>query len=506
VVLPFGGTYDESLLGPGGWLLCDGRLLTTSAYQALFNAIGTANGGTGPQFNLPDYRGAFLRDCDDGARLDPDRDARTAVADGAATGDHVGSFQGFATAQPAGGLTVTVAHLPQDFHHAHETGIKKFDAADYERLGEVEVSSSANGGDSESRPQNIYFDYIIQSLDDKLKVTLPVGTLVAMTPVQVPQGWMLCDGASLNKKEYPELFTAIGTSHGGTGDPNFNLPDLRGRFLRGHTGSSTNDRDPDAAQRTSAATDGNTGNEVGSLQEDATARPVDAFKTRLSHCPQEKKRIRGIAGKSVAKWNSDSEPVTFTGKWDNETRPVNLYVDWYIKVIPKATLPIGSIVAVAGDESPGDNFLRCDGKSYRVEKDGIIGAAYPELFAAIGTLNGGDGSSNFNVPDCRSRFLRGVDRGCNRDPDASTRTAPASGAQSGDNPGSIQGFATGQPDTDITGNADHLPTNSHDTGASAVGVKAAAWTGNSTTTEVRGGDKETRPVNIYVRYYIKAKD
>ena len=56
---------------PTGWLACQGQTLdanTDTAYDALFNAIGTTWGGTGKSsFLLPDLRGAFLRGIGDGS-------------------------------------------------------------------------------------------------------------------------------------------------------------------------------------------------------------------------------------------------------------------------------------------------------------------------------------------------------------------------------------------------------------------------------------------------------
>ena len=48
---------------PGGWLLCNGQEINRSTYSGLFDAIGTSHGqGNGSTtFNLPDYRGQFLR-------------------------------------------------------------------------------------------------------------------------------------------------------------------------------------------------------------------------------------------------------------------------------------------------------------------------------------------------------------------------------------------------------------------------------------------------------------
>lgn len=48
---------------PIGWFVCDGSAVNRRQYQALFDVIGTTFGSGDGQFtfNLPDYRGAFLR-------------------------------------------------------------------------------------------------------------------------------------------------------------------------------------------------------------------------------------------------------------------------------------------------------------------------------------------------------------------------------------------------------------------------------------------------------------
>lgn len=49
-----------------------------------------------------------------------------------------------------------------------------------------------------------------------------------------PPGWLKCDGSLASRSTYPALFAAIGTTYGaGDGSTTFNLPDLRGEFVRG---------------------------------------------------------------------------------------------------------------------------------------------------------------------------------------------------------------------------------------------------------------------------------
>ena len=66
--------------------------------------------------------------------------------------------------------------------------------------------------------------------------TMPAGLINAFDLSSAPAGYLLCNGASVSKTTYPELFNAIGYRHGGSGN-NFNLPDLRGKMILGVNGS-----------------------------------------------------------------------------------------------------------------------------------------------------------------------------------------------------------------------------------------------------------------------------
>jgi hypothetical protein len=58
-----------------------------------------------------------------------------------------------------------------------------------------------------------------------------VATFAMNTP---PAGWIKADGAAISRSTYAALFTAIGTTFGvGDGSTTFNVPDLRGEFIRG---------------------------------------------------------------------------------------------------------------------------------------------------------------------------------------------------------------------------------------------------------------------------------
>jgi len=58
---------------------------------------------------------------------------------------------------------------------------------------------------------------------------------IAMFGAEVPPaGWALCDGAELDRAANTGLFAVLGEMYGiGDGVTTFNLPDLRGEFIRG---------------------------------------------------------------------------------------------------------------------------------------------------------------------------------------------------------------------------------------------------------------------------------
>lgn len=81
----------------------------------------------------------------------------------------------------------------------------------------------------------------------------PIGTIQAFSYKAIPDGWLLCDGSSLQIDEYPDLFQFIGFTYGSDNGVSFRLPDLRGRFIRGWDSTGNNDQS----------------REFGSVQEDA---------------------------------------------------------------------------------------------------------------------------------------------------------------------------------------------------------------------------------------------
>jgi microcystin-dependent protein len=152
-----------------------------------------------------------------------------------------------------------------------------------------------------------------------------VGSIIAWTTGTAPSDYLHCDGSAINRTTYAGLFGVISTSYGtGDGSTTFNIPDYRGRFLRGFAnGQST---DPDRATRTNRG-DGTTGDNVGTNQ-------ADEFKGHNHSATTTARNIAtGGAGNLASGGGSPNTAgsVTIGTSGGNETRPINTYVMWCIK-------------------------------------------------------------------------------------------------------------------------------------------------------------------------------
>lgn len=141
-----------------GWLLCDGSPVSRDTFASLFQVIGViyGSGDGSTTFNLPDYRGMFLRGVDDGSGQDPDIDLRTSQQNsnggaGSATGGSVGTRQA-------------------DEYAAH---VHTYTESQYVGKGNGNWSGSywnnggadtGSAGGNETRPKNVYVNYLIRAL------------------------------------------------------------------------------------------------------------------------------------------------------------------------------------------------------------------------------------------------------------------------------------------------------------------------------------------------------
>lgn len=171
-------------------------------------------------------------------------------------------------------------------------------------------------------------------------ILFPAGIIVpfAGEVENIPFGWMLCDGSEISRAEYANLYNAIGVCWGmGDGSTTFNLPDLRGMFLRGVSGDSGNDADANN-RIVLNENGGNTGNQVGSYQGDAIRNITGTF-----NCDSKSRGATGAFVLTATGSVKDSYSSTYntltTYEFNasqvvsvgSDNRPKNVYVNYIIK-------------------------------------------------------------------------------------------------------------------------------------------------------------------------------
>lgn len=146
-ILAFGG--DSA---PAGFLLCQGSAVSRTTYATLFALVGTrfGEGDGSTTFNLPDFRGQFLRGVTGASVKDPDAASRTAMATGGATGNNVGSIQNYQIQSHVHPTTGTGLAESGNNNFGYATGT------------ESQVNTDATGG-NETRPTNAYVNFIIKT-------------------------------------------------------------------------------------------------------------------------------------------------------------------------------------------------------------------------------------------------------------------------------------------------------------------------------------------------------
>jgi microcystin-dependent protein len=91
-------------------------------------------------------------------------------------------------------------------------------------VGAVTTNAIADGAVTQAKASNML---------------VPAGAIMPFAMNGAPTGWLAADGTAVSRSTYATLFAAIATTYGvGDGSTTFNVPDLRGYFVRG-TGTNS---------------------------------------------------------------------------------------------------------------------------------------------------------------------------------------------------------------------------------------------------------------------------
>ena len=203
---------------------------------------------------------------------------------------------------------------------------------------DVVKPNTFNSGDIISSAQiNENFDVLYAKINAlKGGSGSPAGTILpfAGDKTKLPDGWLLCDGSEISRSDYANLFNVIGENYGyGDQSNTFNLPDLRGVFLRGQNDGSG--KDPNADPRTALKPGGNTGDLVGSFQGEAIG-PHNHVYTDYYTGDSEAVISGSISSNSQAADSGDGAYLRYynnstKNSTGSETRPKNVSVIYIIK-------------------------------------------------------------------------------------------------------------------------------------------------------------------------------
>jgi microcystin-dependent protein len=165
------------------------------------------------------------------------------------------------------------------------------------------------------------------------------GTIIAFgNQGFTPSGYLWCDGSAVSRTAYPALFAAISTAWGtGDGSTTFNLPDLRGLFLRGTgTNATVKRQDGGFAQGGTTGSGSYAGDTFGSHAHTLTFNTTDyaaGFKDTKAvlalNTDQQATGQKSSAGNVTPLQQGGSACMANNGS--AETRPVNASVTYFIK-------------------------------------------------------------------------------------------------------------------------------------------------------------------------------
>lgn len=159
----------------------------------------------------------------------------------------------------------------------------------------------------------------------KATSSIPVGTIISWPVAQNPAdwqnsdgsyNWLECNGQSISKTVYPELFALVGGQ----------VPDLRGLFLRGHGGNSAalGEQQGHAMRDISASGSISVGF-GGYLSGSGIFKPVGSHKVTV---------IRGTWDNNWSSTNYGLDLSAGGVPVANEVRPDNQAVRYLIRAIP----------------------------------------------------------------------------------------------------------------------------------------------------------------------------
>ncbi|MCO5177221.1 MAG: tail fiber protein [Thermomicrobiales bacterium] len=213
-----------------------------------------------------------------------------------------------------------------------------------------------------------------------------------------PAGWVFCHGQVANIRALPKLFSAVGARYGGDGRHTFALPDLRGRVPLHRSDTIAVSASGGAEAVTLAG---------AQIPQHGHGLPVPDSAASSNVAGRALRVSANVGAHQTVKLGKMTS--TGLGSAHDNLQPY-LALNYMIAADePDAGPVVGEVRILAGSGVP-DGWAKCDGQALNIAKFG-------DLYSVIGTTYGGDGRTQFALPDLRGRVAMQAGRG----PGLSTR-------------------------------------------------------------------------------------
>lgn len=168
-----------------------------------------------------------------------------------------------------------------------------------------------------------------------------VGGISIFPYTALPAGYLECNGQAVSRTTYALLFAKIGTTYGaGNGSTTFNLPDLRGEFVRGWD----NGRGIDA------------GRTIGSSQAATAIAESIGIWTQSTGNVGSSQVVNNGEAKTLASgyssFSNSSWANTWQGTYFNQVRPRNVAMVYAMKALPSINFSGGGGSSTSSNTEP----------------------------------------------------------------------------------------------------------------------------------------------------------
>ena len=378
LILFVGGSNPDT----DNYAVADGSAISRTTYADLFSVTGTTfgSGDGSTTFNLPNLSGQAIRH-----NTTPGVESTYS-----------------ATFHNHGTLTIA---------NGYGSGGSTADANNSVR-NSVNNAKTSNRGDLTQK----FRDHDVLPLVSLRECQLPVGALLyTFRDLNVAREYCTClpaNGTAYAAATYPDLYTVTSTSYGGSAS-NPNCPDFRGCFPKCNKSYSpgnnySTDNYPQHQHGPYTGVDANSTN-VQTRQDGSPGSGTwSANGTTNSAGVGNATEMRGqnVAAHAVIVANNSTTSVDGLGNFATNS------------------LEPGDIIFYLGTSTPAKFKSLSGGDPLSASSYGILATSLESNF-----ING----DNIDCLNCADRYLRGVDSGVSRDPDASGRTFGGTGNTNGAN-------------------------------------------------------------------------